>query len=143
MQGINSATDLRDAILQLENRQAEEGKMLREQFHFTYNSIRPINLLRSTFEQATASPEIKDTILNSTVGLTAGYLSKLFFEGASKSPLKKLLGTILMFSIKNIVAKNPRIVKTLGEKFITIVKHKPELGVNGAAKSEEVTRFPE
>ena len=136
MQEINSATDLRDAILQLESRQAEEGKILREQFHFTYNSIRPINLIRSSFEQAAASPQIKDTILNTTVGLTDGYLSKLFFEGATKSPLKKLLGTILMFSIKNIVAKNPRIVKTLGEKFITIVKRKPELGVNGAAKSE-------
>ena len=136
MQEINSATDLRDAILQLESRQAEEGKMLREQFHLAYNSIKPINLIRSTFEQATASPEIKDTILNTTVGLTDGYLSKLFFEGATKSPLKKLLGTILMFSIKNIVAKNPRIVKTLGEKFITIVKGKQEHSVNGTDKIE-------
>jgi len=45
---INSATDLRAAILQLETRQAAEEKLLKENFHLAYESIKPINLIKNT-----------------------------------------------------------------------------------------------
>jgi hypothetical protein len=122
MQNINSETDLRVAILQLESKQAEEGKLLKEQALLAYDSVKPINILKNAFMEATTSSDLKDNIINRSVGMTAGYLSKIAFQGLTKSPVKKLIGTVLMFGIKNVVAKNPDTVKLLGKGFFTIVR---------------------
>ena len=44
MQKINSATELRVAILQLESKRVEEEKILKEHFRLAFDSIKPINL---------------------------------------------------------------------------------------------------
>jgi hypothetical protein len=122
MEKINSEITLRNAILQLENKQAEEGKILKEQFLVAYESIKPINLIKSTFHEVSESTDLKTNLVNTSVGLAAGYLSKALFEGVTNSPLRKLLGTALMFGITNVVAKNPEVVKTLGNGVIAIVR---------------------
>ncbi|MFH0894208.1 MAG: hypothetical protein V2A54_07220 [Bacteroidota bacterium] len=124
MQKINSETGLRDAILQLERKQADEAKMLNEQLHLAYESIKPINLIKSIFNEAVASRDLKDNLLNTSVGLTAGYLSKILFQGITKSPFKKLLGTALMFGITNVVAKNPEAIKSFGNGFLKMIVSK-------------------
>jgi hypothetical protein len=124
MQKINSETGLRDAILQLESQRAYEGKMLREQFNQAIEGLKPINLIKSTFKEAIASRDLKDNIINTSVGLTAGYLSKIVFAGVMKTPLTKLLGTALMFGITNVVARNPETVKSLGKGFFNLIRRK-------------------
>jgi hypothetical protein len=132
---INSGTDLRTAILKLEAKQAVEGKLLREQIHLAYESIKPVNLIKSTFKEAAASLDLKENILNTSVGLAAGYVSKIVFENVTKNPLKKLLGTALMFGITNIVAKNPDTVKSLGNIFLKIIRSRPEKRITESDKS--------
>ncbi len=121
MPQIDTASSLRVAILKLETQQESEGKVLKEQFHLAYESIKPINLIKSTFKEVTASQDLKDNLLNTTVGITAGYLSKKIFEGVSNNPLRKLLGTALMFGITNVVAKNPDTVKAVAKGIFKIV----------------------
>jgi len=123
MQNIITETDLRAAILLLESRQAEEGKLLKAQFLVAVESIKPINLIRSTLMEAAESTDLQDNLINSTIGLSAGYLSKILFQGVSSSPLKKILGTALMFGIKNLVAQNPELVKSLGRGLFKIVRN--------------------
>jgi hypothetical protein len=123
MQKLNSATDIKDLIGQLENQQAVELKILREQMHLTYESIKPINLVRNTFKEVVASEELTDNIVNTSVGLAAGYVSKSLFEKASHSPFRKLLGTALLFGVTNLVAKNPHTVKAIGTDVLNIVKY--------------------
>jgi hypothetical protein len=130
-------TDLRAVILQLENKQAEEGKMLKKQLHLAYESIKPINMIKSTFEAAAQSQDLKNNILNTSVGLSAGYLSKLLFVGVSTSPLKKLLGTALLFGITNIVAKNPGVIKLLATKVLKIIGKKSDNGVEGGKTGQD------
>lgn len=115
---------LRETILELERRQAEEGKLLKQQFYTTYESMQPINIIKNTFKEAALSNELKDNILTTSVGLVVGYLSKMLFEDISTSPVKKLLGTIILFGITNIVAKNPETVKSLGKGFLKIILSK-------------------
>jgi hypothetical protein len=121
MEKINTENELRAAIVQLETTQAVEGKILKEQFHLTYESVKPINLIKSTLKEASASTEVKDSLLNISVGLAAGYFSKKLFEGVSHEPLRKLLGTALMLGITTAVAKNPVAVKAVGLGLIKIV----------------------
>ena len=123
MQDIITETDLRFAILRLETRQAEEGKLMKEQFLVTYESIKPANLIKSTFLEAVGSKDLQDNVINSTIGISAGYLTKFLFQGISGSPVKKILGTALMFGIKNLIAHNPETVKSLGKVFFSNVKN--------------------
>jgi hypothetical protein len=115
MQNIHSIIDLREAILKLEIKQAEEGILLKEQFHLAYESIKPLNLIKSTFREAVGSKDLKDEVINASVGATAGYISKAVFEVATSGPLRKILGTALMFGIKTIVARHPEAVKSIGQ----------------------------
>lgn len=120
MQKIDSSVALRNAIVQLENTQAAEGKEMKEQFHQAYESMKPINLIKSTFQEVATSQEIREKVLTNTVGLAAGFVSKKLFEGSSHSPLRKLFGTALMFGITELVAKNPETVKALGKGILKI-----------------------
>lgn len=136
MLNINSATELRDAILQLESKQEDEGKMLKENFQITYESIKPINLIKSTLNEITASQDLKDNLLNTAAGLTAGYLSKKLFVGVSHNPLKKLLGTALMYGITNLVAKHPETIKSVGNGILNLIRSLPCDCVHGNEKNE-------
>lgn len=124
MNTLHSGFNLKETILQLELKQAVELKLLREQLHLTYESIKPINLVRNTFKEVVASEELTDNIVNTSVGLAAGYVSKTLFEKASHSPFRKLLGTVLLFGVTNLVAKNPQTIKAVGLGVIDIIKHK-------------------
>jgi hypothetical protein len=120
---LNSNTNLKEAIFQLESQQAAQGKMLRAQLHLAYESIKPINLLKTTFKEVTASPELMDNIVNTSVGLATGYVSKAVFQNVSHSPFKKLLGTVLMFAMTNLVSKHPTTIKSLGMGAFNIIKY--------------------
>ena len=131
MQNINSDTNLKDVILQLESLQAVEGKMLKEQFHATFESIKPINILKSTFREAAASHDLREDIINTSVGLIVGFLSKKIFESTSHSPLKKLFGTAILFGITNLVAQNPETVRSFGKGFLNIIMRKSSERIHG------------
>jgi hypothetical protein len=123
MEKIITENDLRGAILQLESRQADEARLMKEQFLVAVESIKPINLIKSTFIEAAESGDLQDNLFNSTVGLSAGYVTKVLFQSVSGSPIKKVLGTAIMFGIKNLVARNPDTVKTWGRVFFKAVKN--------------------
>lgn len=52
MEKISTSTELRAAILYLESKQFAEGIELREQFKLAYESLKPINLIKSVFVEA-------------------------------------------------------------------------------------------
>lgn len=132
MQKTNSDTSIKDAILELSHQQAEEGRLLKEQFNLVFESIQPINIIKKTFKEAAASEDLKENILNTSLGLVVGYLSKVLFEDVSTSPLKKLFGTAILFGITNIVAKNPETVKAFGKRFLNIIMNKSHHLLRGA-----------
>ena len=124
MENIYSETDLNNAIQLLENNQALEGMMLKEQFHSTYESLKPLNILKNVFKQASESEDLKESIKNNSIGLALGYISKIAFEKMAKSPIKKLLGSIILLNVKRVVANNPEIIKLLTGRFLQIISSK-------------------
>jgi len=121
MNSINSATELRAAILHLEAEQDEEVRILKEQFNLAYESVKPINLIKSTLTQAVESSEVTNNFISIVTGLTAGYLSKKLFQSVSHSPLRNLLGTALQFGITTVIARNPEVVKAVGIEIWNLV----------------------
>ena len=96
---------LKEKILLLEHQQKQELIVLKNQFHDTYESLKPINFLKNTFHEVTSSPDIKNNLLNNAIGIATGFLTKKVLVGASHNPIKRILGTVLEFLIANVVSK--------------------------------------
>lgn len=123
---INSEAELRSAIMLLESKQAEEKKLLKEEIHATFESMKPINILKNTLKDAVASEELKGHALNSSLGFAAGYISKKVFEGATHSPVRKLLGSLVMMGVSKLIAKNPEALGSLKNTVLNFFSKKSE-----------------
>jgi hypothetical protein len=121
---INSSENLKNAILDLEIARSEEESNLREQFNLAYESVKPVNLIKSTFKEAVGSSEIKQSLLSVSLGLAAVYFTRKLLEKGSISSVKNLAGTVVMFGITNILARNPEIITNLGAKLINKLRKK-------------------
>lgn len=120
MEQIKTQQELRAAIFRLEYQQSEEGRALKEQFQAAYNSVKPANIILNTLKDLGESSMVQDGFLNTSVGFGTGYLSKMVFQGLVNSPIKKLLGSALMFGITNVVAKNPDAIKAMAKKIFNL-----------------------
>lgn len=134
MQSINSSTSLKAAILQLESQWAEEGRAVKADFQLAYESVKPINLIKSTFREVVESRDLSDNLISTAAGLTAGYLSKALFVGVSHSSLRRLLGNVLMYGVTDLVAKHPNAIKSLGGGILNLIG---SLSWGGASDAEK------
>ncbi len=115
MQNINSVAGLKNAIQLLEVEQAINGQLLKEQFYLTYESLKPVNLLKGTLKDITSSPYLIENILGTAIGLATGYLSKKIVVGASGNIIRKLFGSVLQLGVTNAVAQHPDGIKSIGQ----------------------------
>ena len=115
MQKINSTTELKNAIQLLEFEQTIKGQLLKEQFHNTYESLKPINIIKNSLKSIATSPNLTDNILGAVMGLATGYLTKKIFIGTSGNIIRKLLGSVLQFGVTKIVTQNPDTMKSIGQ----------------------------
>lgn len=111
---------LNEKILLLKNTQATQLKLLTQQLDATYQSLRPINLLKTTLHEVATAPELKTTLINNAIGLTMGYLSKKIITGSSHNPMIKMGGLLLQFTIANIASKHPEAIKAAGKNIFKI-----------------------
>lgn len=112
MKKINETDLLDEAIIYLENRQALELYALKEQFELTYESLKPLNLIKSAFTEMTTSPNIKGNLINNAIGMATGYFTKKVLVGSTHNPIKKILGTLLQFVITTITTKHSDTLKS-------------------------------
>ena len=111
MKKITSAAELQESILLLEIKQANEGQLLKAQFKITYESLKPVNLIKSTLNELAAEPDFKGDIFNATLSLAAGYLSKKAVVGSTHNPLRQFFGTLLQMGVTSIVSNNIQEIK--------------------------------
>jgi hypothetical protein len=111
----NTAMDaLQYDIQLLKVKQTAEWCLLKAEFLHTYESLKPINMLKSTLKEASASPQIKNGILGSVAGLSTGLLTRVLWPGALLDPIKIVVSTILQAAASNVVTKNAHVIRLLG-----------------------------
>ncbi len=130
MKRTDSETRLREAIVQLEKQHAVESAQLKAQFHLVSERLEPINLLKNTFKEAAASQDLKQDIINTSIGLGVGYLSKRFLKEDTKGPSKKLIAAGLLLGIAAVIAKNPEAAKAFGKNVLRLILHKSSESVS-------------
>lgn len=123
MKKENASDILARDILLLEARRAGELRELKEQVHLTFESIRPINLIKSTIHDVTHSPDVKGGIGKAAIGVATGFIfKKLLFGGHSINPLKRLAGVALQTIVTNVAANNSDKIKEGGATLFEIAK---------------------
>jgi len=127
MQNITYTTKLKNAIQLLEVEQADSEQLLKEQFQQTYESLKPVNLIKSTLKDMTSSTFLKESILGTGMGITTGFLTKKLVVAGSGNIFRKLLGSIVQFGVTSIVAKNPDAIISLGRFLIKKIPHKKDI----------------
>lgn len=118
---------LQDAIELLEDEQAVKRELLKEQLNITFESLKPLNLIRNAFKDITSLPNLSENVLGSAIGLTSGYLSKKIFIGTSGNIIRKLIGLILQFGITNIVSRHPEAIRSFGQFILEHFFRKKEI----------------
>lgn len=90
MKTRNEKAILMERILALQNKQTNELKELKQQFEITYDSLKPLNFVKSSLKSIIKLPDIKSDLINGVIGLGKNYVSNTFLNPISKSPIKKL-----------------------------------------------------
>lgn len=124
MEKINSVSELREAILLLEIKQANELRLLKEEFKTSYEKIKPVNFIKNSISEMVASPDLKENIINGALGLAAGFLSKKAAVGSTHNPLKQLLGLIIEVGVAAAVTKNADGIKSVVMNLISSLSNK-------------------
>ena len=127
MQNITSIATLKNSILLLEAEQNIKEQLLKDQLFLTYESLKPVNLIRHTLKEISSSPYLIDNISGSAMGLLSGFLSRKIFVGTSGNLIKKLVGSVLQFGVTNIVAQNSDMIKSVGQNVLQHFFHKKEM----------------
>jgi hypothetical protein len=126
MQNITSVATLKNAIQLLKVEQAAKEQLLREHFHQTYQSLRPVNILRTTIQDITSSPWLIENLIGTTLGLVTGYLSKEIVVGKSVNRFRKLIGSVLQFGVTNLLLQHAEDIKSFGQSVLQSVFRKKE-----------------
>lgn len=120
---IKNSEDLKAAILELEDRKEREKQRLTQNFHELTESLKPINLIKSTYHRVKETPGITGTVLKAGVGLGVGLLSKRLLLGNSPGFLRKIIGSAIQMGVTGMVAKRSDIIKSTGGQFLKKLFH--------------------
>ena len=121
MTTIHSASDLRSRILLLEAKTLQQEKEIKETASAALNSLKPANLIKSTFQSTMKSPGVGKNLIQGALGLAAGFLSKKLFVMGSGNIIKKALGTVVELGVAKAVAKNADKITSSGIKLLNKV----------------------
>jgi hypothetical protein len=95
MNKINSSTELRETILRIEIKQGEDERLLKEEFMRTYESMKPVNIIKKSIKDIVATSNITENLLQVAISFATNYFLKSSLINPAKSPVKKFLQTIL------------------------------------------------
>lgn len=126
METITNYNELKNAIALLEVEQAMNGELLRTQFQITYEGLRPLTIIENTLKDIVTSPLIGKSIVGTTIGLVAGFLTKKVAVGASGNIFRNLFGSFLQLGVTNLIAQHPQAIKDFGEFVFETIRSKKE-----------------
>lgn len=118
MPKITSTSGLNEAIKLLEDKQALQGKLLKEQIVFFTESLNPVNLIKNAFNRAITSPGLTSKTLSAVFGILTGFFTTKLVKHASGNLLKKVLTSIAQIGVTYILANYPDPILSFGQKII-------------------------
>jgi hypothetical protein len=134
MHKVTSTSELKDVIERLEYKQKEQWIGLKDNINVAFDSLKPINLIRSTYKEFVSTPHMAENLVNSTIGIATGLITKKFIVRKSGNVLRHFTGGLAQMLISNFVTRHSGTIKTIGSGLIHRVFYKKKLetgSVNG------------
>lgn len=126
MMGKQNPTEiLKEQIKALEIKKAEEEKMLKQHFQVTYESLKPINLIKSSVQNFLNHEGKNETIIETSALLISGLISKKIMNSTKIGTTMKLLATLLQLSATSLISKHSDDIQNLIMGFVDRIVHKP------------------
>ena len=100
---VSAIQDLENRILKLEQVQVQQMADLNDLAANIVDSFSPSNILKSALKDVVHSPDLRNTAINTVIGIGAGFLGKKIYVGNSKNIFKKMTGSAVQFLIANFV----------------------------------------
>ena len=114
----NTTGLLKERILELEKKQAEQFLQLKDGIKQTYASVQPVNILKRVISKQFAHSELKDDLVNSLIGLASGFLAKKAMLRSSKGSIAQLIGNVIQFGIATVFVKHYDDIRKFGEDLL-------------------------
>lgn len=115
METRSASVVLSEKIQLLEIQSAYEAQLLKEQFNFTYEQLKPANLIKNSMLELITAPHVVDNLLSTAMGLATGYLSRKLVVGGSGNFIRKIFGLLTQMGVTNSVAQHPEEIKSIGQ----------------------------
>lgn len=126
MEKQNAVATLKESIRILELQQDEEGQILKEHFKITYESLKPVNLIKNSIKDLASSFELKSSLFETLFSIVSGYFAQRMVVSSKSSLLKKIMGSMMQFGINNLLLKNIDTIRTFFSDLIDKYIH-PEM----------------
>jgi len=102
---VSSRKDLETRILELEKIQARQVLELKRSAVDIVESLTPANIIKSALKNVAQSPDIRTSVINTAIGIGAGFLGNKLIVGKSSNIFKRIIGSTLQFGITNFIRK--------------------------------------
>jgi hypothetical protein len=109
----DSVEKLCEMIGKLEVQQEKHGRELKDQLLISYESLKPLNLLKSSIKDLSDSVELKNGMVDSIISILSGYLTQRIIIRTSKNPIKRIMASFIQMGATSLVAKNIDFIKNL------------------------------
>ncbi|MFM2019162.1 MAG: hypothetical protein RL007_2818 [Bacteroidota bacterium] len=113
MSQIDHVLMLKEMIRLKEAEHKAEEREVIQCFHETYESLKPINIIKNTVAQAFKAPELSGNLMNIAMGLASGFLTRKFVVGSSSNPFTKVAGAVLEMVVASKVTQNADEIKSI------------------------------
>ena len=112
------------AIAELEEKKLIAFDEMKVQFYRSYESMRPINLLKSTINDLWNGSADNGGFGNNMIGVLSGLIVKNIVFRRSYNPIKIAAGITLQALSANFAEKNADIIKKAGKGILQIILYK-------------------
>jgi hypothetical protein len=109
---ITSVATLKLAIVELESAKSMEWNVLKPQLLHIADSLRPQNIVKTTFKNFVADQDLRSIAFHGVLGVTTGLLANTVLRAVAVGPVSKFVaGTITgMISNKGFLKNSPGIM---------------------------------
>ena len=110
---MDASVSLSVSIASLEKEQKIQGEQLKQDFTDAYESLKPANILKSTFKDLTTSSELRSNIITTAISMAAGYLSARILKGPNFKLLRRISALLIDYGVSNISPSSGMLLRLL------------------------------
>ena len=113
MEKSDPTLELKKMIVAKQIQYEIEGNLHKENIRSASSSFTPLNIIKSTIKDLVSSPDLKNNLVNTAVGLTTGFVAKKVLVGNTNNPVTKLFGVIVEMIVARKVTNNADEIKCM------------------------------